>query len=138
MQTRRCVVRAPRRGRRGAEPRERGSASIEFVIVFPAVLTVIWLALQAALMFWGRSVILAAAQEGARAAAADGASSSDGYNAATAFVQDSSGGLRNVTVSGGRGATTATYTVSATTLSVIPGWNPVLTQTATMPVEHIS
>jgi hypothetical protein len=41
-------------------------------------------------------------------------------------------------MTGGRSATTATVTVTGTSLSVIPGWSPAVSQSASVPVERIT
>jgi len=120
--------------RRGSE---RGSTSIEMVILLPALFALMFLGMQAALLYQGRAVALAAAQEGAREAAETGTAVS-GIRMAEVFVATSTSGLPNATVVGQRTATVATITVSATSLSVIPGWNPTITQSASLPVERVT
>ena len=83
---------------------------------------------------------MAAAQQGARAAGAESGSASDGIAAATSFVAAAGGAdvLENASVSGSRSATQATVTVRGVALSVIPGWHPIVQQSATIPVERIT
>lgn len=108
------------------------------VILLPALFALMFFGMQVALLYQGRTVALAAAQEGARAAAAEHGTAADGIGAAGSFVAASTAGLSNTTVSGTRSATRATVTVTATTLSVIPGWAPTITQSASMPVERVT
>jgi Flp pilus assembly protein TadG len=117
---------------------ERGSVSIELVVLLPALLTLIFLGVQAALIDRAQSVALAAAQEGARAASAETGSSSDGLNIATQFVAEAGGDdfLIDATVSSDRGASAAIVTVRGRSLSVIPGWRPTITQHASRPIER--
>lgn len=136
MESMRALMTARRLTRRAAS--ERGAAIVEAVVIFPVMLTLIFLGIQAGLMYWGRAVAMGAAQQGARAAAAKNATSQDGFDAAESFASQSSAGVTDVSVQGGRGADTATYTVSLSTMSVIPGWDPHLTQTASMPVEKLT
>ena len=117
---------------------ERGATSIEMVILLPALFALMFLGMQAALMYQGRALALAAAQEGAREAASETGTALSGIRTAESFVAESTTGLTNTTVVGQRTATRATITVSATTLSVIPGWNPTITQSASMPVERVT
>ncbi|MDN5805096.1 MAG: pilus assembly protein, partial [Microlunatus sp.] len=49
---------------------DRGMATIQMVLLLPAVLTVLFAGMQAALWYHARAVAIAAAQEGARAAGA--------------------------------------------------------------------
>ena len=50
---------------------ERGSTSVQMVILMPVLFSVMFLGLQAALFYHARTVAIAAAQEGARAAGAE-------------------------------------------------------------------
>ena len=125
----------PAPGRRAVE---RGATSIEMVILLPALFALMFLGMQAALMYQGRAVALAAAQEGAREAASETGTAVSGIRTAESFVATSSTGLKDTAVVGQRTATRATITVSTTTLSVIPGWSPTITQSASMPVERVT
>ena len=106
--------------------RERGSAVIEAVIGVPAFMLFV-----ALIVFAGRVAI---AHQGVQSAAADGLS------AASSFVTDAGGEdvLPGAQMTGGRSATTATVTVTGTSLSVIPGWSPAVSQSASVPVERIT
>lgn len=117
---------------------DRGSATIQMVVLLPALFTLMFLGVQAALLYQARAVCLAAAQEGARAAAAEHSTGPAGIAVATGFVQSSSTGVDLISVTGQRSATEATVTVQATSLSVLPGWTPTITQSASMPVERIT
>src|SRR3954469_17229407 len=103
-----------------------GSASVELVILLPALFAVMFLGMQAALFYHARSIAIAAAQEGARAAGGENASASDGLSAARAFLTDAGGSdvLRGATAHVDRTATTVTVTIRGSSLSVIPGWAP--------------
>ncbi len=130
-----------RRGRRPGRRRgERGSVSIELVIILPTLFAVMFLGMQAALYYHARTVAIAAAQEGARAAGGEQGKTSDGIAAATSFVDDAGGDdvLIGASASANRTATVATVTVEGQSLSVIPGWSPVVRQSATVPVERLT
>lgn len=60
--------------------------------------------------------------------------------AATSFVADAGGDdvLADATVSTSRSAATAVVIVTGRSLSVVPGWNPVVRQRASMPVERVT
>jgi Flp pilus assembly protein TadG len=107
---------------------ERGSTSVQMVILMPVLFSVMFLGLQAALFYHARTVAIAAAQEGARAAGAETGSAAAG----------GSDVLENSLVFGSRSATEATVTVRGAALSVIPGWSPIVQQSATVPVERIT
>jgi len=114
--------------------------SIQLVILLPALFAVMFLGMQAALFYHARSVAIAAAQEGARAASAESGTQSDGVAAADAFVSDAGGDdvLSSVGVTADRTATTVTVTVTGHSLSVIPGWTPRIEQSASLPTERIT
>lgn len=119
---------------------ERGSVSIELVILLPALFAVMFLGMQAALFYHARTVAIAAAQEGARAAGGEHGNESDGVQAAAAFVQEAGGDdvLSGTTTTANRTATTVTVVVEGHSLSVIPGWSPVVRQVASVPVERVT
>ena len=48
---------------------ERGAATVEVVLLFPAMILMVWIALGAGMYHWGRTAALNAAQTGAAAAA---------------------------------------------------------------------
>ncbi|WP_286175691.1 TadE/TadG family type IV pilus assembly protein [Arthrobacter sp. NEB 688] len=105
----------------------------------PALFAVMFLGLQAALVYHARTLALAAAQEGARAAGAERSSVAAGASSARSFLDDTAGdALSATTVSARRTATTSTVTITGRALSVIPGWQPHVTQSASVPVERIT
>src|SRR3954452_15462520 len=93
--------------------RERGSASVELLIVLPALFAIMFLGMQAALYYHARTVAIAAAEEGARAAGGQNNQASDGATAAASFVTDAGGDntLLAASATADRTATTATVTV---------------------------
>jgi Flp pilus assembly protein TadG len=118
---------------------ERGAASIELVILLPALFAVMFLGTQAALIYHARSIAIAAAQEGARAAGAEGAVARDGTAAARSYLADTgTDALKGTSTRASRTATTATVTVTGRSLSVIPGWHPTIRQHASLPVERVT
>ena len=125
---------------RTAIRRERGSSSIQMVMLMPALFSIMFLGMQGALYYHARTVAIAAAQEGARAAGGQNGTAVGGISAASSFVSDAGGNdvLPGAHVTGGRSATIATVTVTGTSLSVIPGWSPAVSQSASVPVERIT
>lgn len=118
---------------------ERGSASIQMVVLMPVMFLVLFTGVQAALYFHARAIAIAAAQEGAREAGSENGSSEGGVGVARDFITDAgSGSLTRTSVHGSRTATRATVTVQGRSLSVIPGWKPEVTQTASVPVERLT
>ena len=125
---------------RTAVRRECGSSSIQMVMLMPALFSIMFLGMQAALYYHARTVAIAAAQEGARAAGGQNGTAAGGISAASSFVSDAGGKdvLPGAHMTGGRSATTATVTVTGTSMSVIPGWSPAVSQSASVPVERIT
>lgn len=121
-----------------ADSRERGSTAIQMVILMPALFTLMFLGVQAAVLYQGRTLALAAAQDGARDAATENGTAADGINTARSYLSSSTAGLTGIRVTGNRGAGQAQITVTANTLSLIPGWRPTVTQSATSPVERVT
>ena len=106
------------------------------MILLPALFAVMFLGMQAALFYHARSAAIAAAQEGARAAAGELGQESDGVQAADAFIEEAGGDnvLPGATATANRTATAVTVVVRGHSLSVIPGWSPVVRQEATLAV----
>ncbi|GAA5029624.1 TadE/TadG family type IV pilus assembly protein [Actinopolymorpha pittospori] len=118
--------------------RERGSSTIQLVVLLPALFSLMFLGVQAAVMYQGRTIALAAAQEGAREAAGEQGTAASGISAAHTFVSSTTAGLKGTSVSGYRNADEARITVTTHTVSVIPAWKPTITQSASMPVEKVT
>ena len=70
---------------RTALGRERGSSSIQMVILMPALFSIMFLGMQGALFYHARTVAIAAAQEGARAAGAQFGTAGDGISVAASL-----------------------------------------------------
>lgn len=118
---------------------DRGSSTIEYAILFPVLLLVIMVGVQAGLFYHARSIAHAAAEEGARTAAAQTATAAMGEATGADFAdRTGSGLLTNVRVDVSRTSTTVTATVSGTASSLIPGTTWTVTQTVTRPVERVT
>lgn len=131
-------TRRPPHRRRARSP-ERGSTSIQMVILMPALFSVLFVGLQAALFSYASTVAGAAAQDGARVAADDGSGGTGaGVAAARSALAQSHGSLQIYTVTAAGGTAGPTITVTGTSLSVIPGMTFTLTRTASLPWEQPS
>ncbi|WP_419703075.1 TadE/TadG family type IV pilus assembly protein [Promicromonospora sp. NFX87] len=122
-----------------ARRREAGQAAIQTAILLPLVIFLIIAAVQATLWFAGRQVAIAAASEGARVAAAETGTTGSGQAAAIQFASTTGRGfllLPRATVT--RSDTTATVTLTGRTQSLVAGWELTITQSASMPVEHLT
>lgn len=119
---------------------DRGSASIQLMILLPVMFLAMFTAMQAALYYHARAIAIAAAQEGAREAGSESGSRDSGVGVAKNFITQAGGSdaLTSADVSASRSATIATVTVTGTSLSVIPGWNVTITQSSSVPVERLT
>lgn len=118
---------------------ERGSVAAELAILMPLLLLVLFGGVQGAVYYHARTLAIAAAQEGARAAAGEDSTITAGTTAAGEFLAGTAGdSLTHITITGSRNNTTATVTVRGHSLSLIPGWTPQVEQTATLPVERLT
>lgn len=114
---------------------ERGQS--ELVIVFPVAMLVILLVIQTALWFLARSIANDAAQDGARAAAVVGGSSSSGQTAASEDLSQLAGTmLSGTSVTAVRNGDSAQVTVTGRAESIIPGWSLWVSATAAEPIEE--
>lgn len=117
---------------------DRGSVSVETVIVFPVVLLLIFGAVQAGLFYYGRTTALAAAQQGVQASRVENGSAAAGTAAARSFLAGPSSLLDNVTVTPRRDAVSTSVTVAGTIPTLLPGFTFTVTQTATDTVERVT
>ena len=117
---------------------ERGSASVQMVVIMPLMFLMAFTGLQAGLFFYGRSAAMSAATTGARAAAAEHGTVADCEQAAAALITSLGDVLNNPHIGCQRSAATVTVRVSGTTLSVIPGWSPMISQESVQQVERIT
>lgn len=127
------------KGPRSTRRSERGSASVELVVLMPLLLLILFSGVQGAVYYHASTLALGAAQEGARVAARENATLTAGTSAAKGFVTEVAGdSLTAVTVTGTRTPATATITVRGSSLSLVPGWTPTVEQSASRPVERIT
>ncbi|WP_446719674.1 TadE/TadG family type IV pilus assembly protein [Isoptericola sp. F-RaC21] len=108
------------------------------VFLLPALFTLMFAGVQAGLWYQARTVAYAAAQEGARAAAAENGTAGAGEVAATGYLADVDSGVTGVGATGWRSPTQASITVRVRAQSIVPLWNPQISQTARLPVERLT
>jgi Flp pilus assembly protein TadG len=118
--------------------RLRGSRGevIGAVILLPVVVTMVFLVIQAALVFHARSIVAAAAEDAARAAQMEQGTAADGRAVAQSILAGSAGLIPAPTVTIERSATSVSVTVSATVRGPIPWLHPTVTAGAGGPVER--
>ncbi|MGW4796688.1 TadE family protein [Nonomuraea sp. NPDC004297] len=116
--------------------RERGSAALEAALVYPAVLLLVLLTMNTALWFHGRTLAMAAAQEGLRAGRSHGSSPSAGQATAERFVREAGGSfLTRPKIAVTRHADTLEVSVSGETISLVPLLTLTVSQVARAPIE---
>jgi len=124
------------RWRRLRDARDRGDATVEAVIIVPVIVVLTLLVVQFVLVWHGRHVAQAAAQNAARSAAAYQAQPAAGQAAGDDYLAEVAPNLlpgRSVTVT--RDAAGATAIVSADVLTVIPFAAFHIQEQATAPLE---
>lgn len=114
--------------------------SIEMLIILPALFTLMFLGVQAALFYQARTAAIAAAQEGARIVAGENGTETAGIRAAETYIAATGGDnvLPGAFATADRTPTTASVTIQGHSLSVIPGWTLTVRQSATAPVERLT
>ena len=119
---------------------ERGSTSIQMVMLMPALFAIMFLGLQGALYYYASNVAGAAAHEGASAASAyqNRESQGVGPRAASDALEQSHGSLQDWEVAMTTTADTVTVTVTGHPLSVLPGLELRVARSATLPWERVS
>ncbi|MPZ28927.1 MAG: pilus assembly protein TadE [Micromonosporaceae bacterium] len=114
---------------------EEGTSSTELVLVMPAVLFMVLLAVQFGLYLHAAQVVEAAAQEGLEAARGEVATVAEGRTRAAGFIA-STGGVHSPEVTAARSADTATVTVTGAAPQVVPGLWLQVSSVASGPVER--
>lgn len=116
---------------------DAGSASTELVIVMPLLLLLVLVSVHVGLWFHARHLVNAAAQEGARAARASGATDADGHDRAEQLLGDlGSGSVTDSTITVIRSGETVTVSVTGQAPPVIPGLAMTVSATSTSPIEE--
>jgi Flp pilus assembly protein TadG len=120
--------------------RERGSATLELVILAPGIVLLLAVLLQAAWWYMARSAAHAAAAEGVRAARVLGAPPGAGTAAARRFAAEvAAGQLLDVSAdTTGTDAGTVAVTVRGNTPTFVPGFDLGVSQTVRAPRERFS
>ena len=95
------------------------------------------LVVQAAVGFHGRAVAHTAARHGLDHVRTLDGSTAAGVSAATSFLAQAGGGLRDSNVTASRDAETSSVTVSANVVSVLPGVSFTINVTVDAPTERI-
>jgi Flp pilus assembly protein TadG len=111
--------------------------ALEFALVLPAIIVLLFTSVQVGLFSYARSVALTAAEEGANAQRAYGAADDAGQLAADRLLVKQGDTLRNWKVSVTTVNGEVRVVVTGRTQSVFPGFNGYrVSQTASGPVER--
>lgn len=125
-------LRPPRR--RAAE---RGSAAVELVLLTPLIMVCVLVVVQFALWQHARHVLLAAAQEGARAARAQGATAEDGRVRAQNYIGQIGPDLVSAPViEVDRSVDEVTVRIRGHAVTILPGLPLSVTATSAGPIER--
>lgn len=119
---------------------DHGSSTLEMVIGFPIVLTLVLLIVNTALWWHARDTAMAAAQEGVRTGRAYGAHASDGRTTALSFARTVGDGvlLAPAVSTRGSNAQTVVVRVSGLSVSLVPFLHLTVNQVARGPVERFT
>ena len=120
---------------------DHGSSSVEFALLFPVIVMVLFAGPQLAMWYFARQAAEAAAQAGARAASADGAGTGAGPAAADSYLtQVGSVAMTSHTVTERNTPTTVTIAIHAEVPNVLPlpGFSPTVTVTVVRPKERFT
>lgn len=120
-----------------------GVATLELTVLFPVVLLILFGVIQGALYFHGRNVVMAAAEQGVRAARVDGQTDRAGTAADEArqflTITGELDNLTGLSINPDVGTETVRVTVSARTVSLLPGIpGPRISQTAAGDIERFT
>jgi Flp pilus assembly protein TadG len=116
---------------------ERGSAAIELVVLTPLLMVCVLVVVQFALWQHARHVLLTAAQEGARAARAHGATAEDGRDRAQDYIGRIGPDLVTApVVEVDRSVEMVTVRVRGQAVNIVPGLPLRVTATSAGPVER--
>ena len=129
----------PRRSRHAED--DRGSSSVEFAILFPIIVVLLFGGPQLAMWYFAREAAEAAAASAARAASVVGAAGDSGQTAAADYLAKvGSGTITNYTMSETDTATTVTIHIHASVPNAIPlpGFSPTLDVTVTRGKERFT
>ena len=133
------VVHSGRSSRPGES--DRGSSSVEFAILFPIIVILLFAGPQLALWYFAREAADAAAHAGARAASVSGAAGGAGQEAADQYLARlGTGAITRYSVAEQDTATTVTVHVTAEVPNVIPlpGFAPTVDVTVTRGKERFT
>ncbi len=128
-------LRRPRATTLGSD--ERGSVTLENVIVWPVVMIVLFGIFQVSLWLHARDVAHGAATAAYYAARTLDGTTAAAESAGSNAVAASNGSINGASIAVSRAPETVTVTVSGSTALIVPGWpGSAVSETVTGPVER--
>jgi Flp pilus assembly protein TadG len=121
---------------RRAGASERGSQTVEGIIVLPVLFGVFFLIVQGAVWLHAGNIAQASASSAYNSARLYDGSAADGVAAGTATAEQSGTMLVGSAVAVDRTATTVTVTVTGNAPTLVPGWDTFVERTVSGPVER--
>ncbi|GIF83267.1 TadE family protein [Catellatospora bangladeshensis] len=132
-----AIAGRPATGRPAARrARDRGAGTVEMAIIALPLLIFTFLVVQAALVFYARSIALGAATQGANAARVYGSPAGTGESNARDFLERIGVGLEDPVINVRTGAESVTVTVTGRATSILPLVSFDVEQSASGPVER--
>jgi Flp pilus assembly protein TadG len=124
-------------GSRTAGTREDGSSIVELVIVFPALLLLVMMTIEFGIWMHARHLAQAAADDGLAQAQQLGGTAAQGQSEAQSQLAFLAGTmLTGSRVTATRNATTASVTIDATSVSVVPFFTLTVHERVSGPIER--
>jgi hypothetical protein len=137
-----CAVHEPtadaQRHRGARAGQDRGSVSLEMLVVTPVLMLLLFAAIQIALNSHARNIAMATAQNAARAEGAYQAAAGAGQDAAVAFLAQTHDGLGRPAVAIEHNGTEIRATVTGRAISVVPFLTWTVSQSASSPIEQVT
>ena len=114
---------------------ERGELTLQLAVLFPVLILFVYLSVQVGLWWHAGQIADAAVAEAVETAQIEGATDSDGADAAVWFLTQA-GYMENVTIQVGRTTKTVTATITGNAYQIIPIGNWPVSASATGPLEQ--
>ncbi len=115
---------------------ERGELTLQLSVIFPVLILFVYLSVQVGLWWHAGHIAEAAVAEAIEAAQVEGATDTDGADAAVWFLSQA-GFMDGVTIQVGRTADTVTATITGNAFQIIPIGSWPVSATASGPLEQI-
>jgi Flp pilus assembly protein TadG len=123
--------------RRGQSDGESGASPVDFVLIFPVLIVILFGIIQGAMWYQAQNVAHAAASAAYNAARTSNGTPGSGQVAGDGVVSQHPGSLKGAAVSVVRTANDVLVTVTGSAPTFVPGWGgPGVSQTVSGPTER--